>query len=142
MVKKKTKKSKPTYEYLVAKGKEYSENLRKNATIWEIKFFKSLSDLHYKFKFQFPVVLPIGKKSHKLYILDFLLTDYNLVVEIDGKFHGKKQNKRLDNLRTKRLEKSGYHVIRLFNSQISVLTIKQIDDLIKHTINVKNLNNS
>ncbi len=52
--------------------KEKAKELSKNKTKWETSLYTTLKDLHYKFKFQVPVICA---EKHG-YILDFLLTDY------------------------------------------------------------------
>jgi len=107
--------------------------LSKNKTKWESIMSKHLSDLHYKFKFQVPVIYnPVNNKTPKGYILDFLLTDYNIVIEIDGlSTHSSKTQQKADRQRTKKLQKLGYHVIRFWNKQVSTLSKENIDQIIK-----------
>lgn len=130
------------YEYLVKKGQEFSRHLREHSTTWEKSLYKTLKDLHYKFEFQVPVIC--NKK--KLYIADFLLLDYSLIIEVDGvSCHSSKEDQKADNLRTKRLKKEGYNVIRLWNSQVSRFTKEQIKQIIETKIallseNVKKAN--
>ena len=128
------------YEYLVKKGEEFSKHLRENSTIWEKSLYRTLKDLHYKFEFQVPVIVPVGK-SFRLYIVDFLLTDFNIFIEADGKFHHTKENQKKDNLRTKHLSKIGYIPLRLTNSQISVYTKEQINDIIQTKLKMLNPSN-
>ena len=110
--------------------KEKAKELSKNKTKWETSLYTTLKDLHYKFKFQVPVICA---EKHG-YILDFLLTDYNLVIEVDGNFHNFPQQRKKDNLRTRRLKKEGFHLIRLMNSQISKYSAQDIDNIIKSKI--------
>jgi len=117
--------------YLIQKGKEYSNLLKKNATIWENKFFKILKNLGYNFKFQVPVIY----KQTNLYIIDFLLTDSNIFIELDGKHHYTKENIKKDNLRTKRLKKLGFTPIRFSNKQIDQLSELDIKNIIEIKIN-------
>ena len=101
-----------------------------DSTGWEKILYKILKDLHYNFKFQVPIVVPVGK-SYKLYILDFLLTDYNIFIEADGKStHGSKEQIKKDNLRSKHLLKLGLHPLRFSNKQISAFSSKQINEII------------
>jgi len=118
--------------FLQRQSKYNREHLGK----WELILKKHLQDLGYKFKCQVPI---IAKFKHG-YIVDFLLTDYNLYIEADGKqWHSTAQQKKLDNQRTKRLMKEGYFPLRFWNSQISVFTKEQIDQVIKTKINLINL---
>lgn len=119
-----------TYEWLIAKGKEFAKDLRKKATEHERLFYKTLKDLHYKFEFQVPV---IANKKH-LYILDFLLVDYQIFIELDGSQHYTPEGMKKDNLRTRRLRKEGYEPIRFSNKQVSILSKESIDQIIKTKI--------
>jgi len=120
-------------EFLLNQGKIFAKELKEKATEWEKILYKILKDLNYKFKFQVPVVVPVGK-SYKLYILDFLLTDSNLVIEADGKFHNNPENRKKDNLRTKHLQKQGFYILRLSNKQIISFDKSQISEIIKTRI--------
>lgn len=125
-------------KYLENLGKIRAKELTQKATKWEKELYKILKDLHYKFTFQVPVI--VNKlKSPQLFILDFLLTDYNIFIELDGSQHYTKQGLKKDNLRTKKLRKEGYEPIRFPNKQISVFTKEQIDSIIKTKILVLNL---
>lgn len=119
--------------------KEKAKELSKNKTKWETSLYTTLKDLHYKFKFQVPVICA---EKHG-YILDFLLTDYNLVIEVDSvKYHNSPQQRKKDNLRTRRLKKEGFHLIRLMNSQISKYSAQDIDNIIKSKIMLIDLEKS
>ena len=129
MAKKKSNK-KDIVKFLEEKGKEFANELKDNATPWELKFKSILEELGYKFNFQVPVIC---SKKH-LYILDFLLTDYQIFIELDGSQHFTKEGKKKDNLRTKRLRKEGYEPLRFPNKQIDNLTIEQIKSIIETKI--------
>lgn len=102
---------------------------------WELILYKYLKDLGYKFKCQVPIIC---KEKHG-YIVDFLLTDYNIYCEADGKqWHSTPQQKKLDGQRTRRLIKEGYFPLRLWNKQISVFTKEEIDQIIKSKIKCLN----
>ncbi len=137
---KKTKEEKllSKIKFLENLGKQYRDNLVNNQTDYEKILYKFLKDLHYKFKFQEPVVVNKDKKP-QLFILDFLLTDYNLVIEADSvKHHSSKSDVKADNYRSKLLKQEGYYILRLFNKQISNYSKDQINDIIK--MKISNLN--
>ena len=128
------KKKGATKEFLETVGKEFAERLTRESTEWEKIMYDYLTQFGYNFKFQVPVVLEL-KKTNKLYILDFLLVDYNLVIEIDGvKYHSTKKQVKSDRSRTKNLEKAGYHVFRLWNSQVKNLSKELIKEAIDKRI--------
>lgn len=117
--------------------KERAKELFKNKTKWETSLYTTLKDLHYKFKFQEPIVT----KNNVLYIVDFLL-EGNLCIELDGSQHLTKEGRKKDNLRTRRLKKEGFHLIRLMNSQISKYSSQDIDNIIKSKIMLIDLEKS
>jgi very-short-patch-repair endonuclease len=125
------------FKFLTTLGKKFSKELTKKATKHELIFYKYLKDLHYKFKFQEPIVT----KNNVLYIVDFLL-EGNLCIELDGSQHLTKEGRKKDNLRTRRLKKEGFHLIRLMNSQISKYSAQDIDNIIKSKIMLIDLEKS
>lgn len=136
MAKRKTKKEQIEDKiiFLENLGKTYSKRNKNNATKWESSLFNTLSELHYKFKFQVPYIVN-KTKNPQLFILDFLLTDYNIILEADGKTtHSSKEQIRQDNKRTRLLKKEGFHVLRLWNKQISTFSKEVIDQIIKTII--------
>lgn len=137
MAKRKTKKEQIEDKIIFLKnlGKEYSKKNRNNANKWESSLFNTLSELHYKFKFQVPYIVN-KTKNPQLFILDFLLTDYNIILEADGKQHYTKENIKKDNKRSKFLKKEGFHILRLSNKQISSFTRSDIDQIIKTKITI------
>lgn len=134
----KKEKEENKYQFLVNLGKQYSKKLRENQTPWETKIYKILKDLHYNFKFQVPYIF----QRKKLYILDFWLVDFNIVLEIDGKStHGSKEQIKADNQRSRHLKKDGFHIVRLWNSQVSRYTEKEIKEVIDNKLKMlKDLN--
>jgi very-short-patch-repair endonuclease len=52
------------------------------------------------------------------YIADFLDTDTNTIIEIDGGYHSTGKQRKLDEERTKYLNKKGYKVVRTTNKKI------------------------
>lgn len=128
-------KSQMTYEWLVAKGREFAADLRKKATIHEKQFYKILKDLHYKFEFQVPIIT--GRKH--LYIADFVIN--NLILEINGSQHYTPEGIKKDRLRARRLKREGYHVLNLTNKQVGTFSKEQIKQLIETKISLINLEN-
>lgn len=88
---------------------ECAQSLRKNQTEAERIFWNAVRDKRlqgYKFRRQFPV----GP-----YYADFACLEAMLIVEIDGGQHS--ENKK-DEIRTARLEKEGYAVLRFWNNDV------------------------
>lgn len=112
--------------FLIQKGQEYSKNLKLNATIWEKKFISILKNLGFKFEFQVPKIY----KQNFLYIVDFIIPEYNIFIELDGQQHYRKESIKYDNKRTSHLQKMGLHPLRFSNKQVDTLTNKEINDII------------
>ena len=115
-------------------GLQYAKDLNKNKTKWEIILYSILKEAGYNFDFQRPVV--VNKlKSPQLFILDFVLIPFNLVIEVDGKStHGTKTQIKSDNRRTKLLRAEGYEILRFWNRQLDNYTKNQILDIISKRI--------
>ena len=115
-------------------GLQYAKDLNKNKTKWEIILYNILKEAGYNFDFQRPVV--VNKlKSPQLFILDFVLIPFNLILEVDGKStHGTKTQIKSDNRRTKLLKQEGYNVMRLSNSQVEHYSTSAINDIIQTRI--------
>ena len=133
---KKVKQSKQDIvKFLQEKGTQFSKELKEKATKWELMFKDILEELGYKFEFQLPIIC----NGKHLYILDFLLIDYQIFIELDGAQHFTKQGLKKDNLRTRRLRKEGYQPLRFPNKQVETLTKDQIDGIIKTKISLLKL---
>jgi len=137
-VKKKTVKTKRYSKeeriiFLKKIGETNAAGLRENSTPQEKILYKYLKELGYKFEFQVPIVISTMKVP-KLYILDFLLTTYNIFIECDGRQHNSKEGLKSDNLRSKRLATLGYIPLRFTNRQITTYTRNQIKQIIDHKI--------
>lgn len=122
-------------------GLQYAKDLNKNRTKWEIILYSILKEAGYNFDFQRPVV--VNKlKSPQLFILDFVLIPFNLVIEVDSKqWHSSSKDVKSDNRRTKLLKQEGYHMLRLFNSQIERYSKNDIHTIISQRISQLKLGN-
>ena len=138
---KKTKKQQIQDKILILENLrlQYAKDLNKNKTKREIILYSILKEANYNFDFQRPVV--VNKlKSPQLFILDFVLIPFNLVIEVDGKStHGTKAQIKSDNRRTKLLKQEGYEILRFWNSQLTNYTKNQILDIIAKRIISKSL---
>ena len=76
--------------------------------------------LGYKFRRQHP----IGN-----YIVDFYAHKLKLVIEVDGKYHEKEKQKKLDTNRTEFLEFNGLKVIRFKNKDVEKNLISVIQNI-------------
>lgn len=90
-------------------GTERARALRRNETDPEVLLWTELRDRRcngHKFRRQVPV---------DGYIADFLCRPAKLIVELDGSQH---VNSEYDRTRDKRLEQSGYRVLRFWNDEV------------------------
>ncbi|HEV8284422.1 MAG TPA: chorismate synthase [Chitinophagaceae bacterium] len=60
------------------------------------------------------------RRQHAIegYIADFVCLEQKLVVEVDGGYHNEEDQKKLDDFRTKTLQKNGYRLIRFTNEDV------------------------
>lgn len=120
-------------------GLQYAKDLNKNRTKWEIILYSILKEANYNFDFQLPVVVN-RLKSPQLFILDFVLIPFNLIIEVDSKqHHSSSKDVKSDNRRTKLLKQEGYTVLRFWNRQLDNYTKDQILDIIAKRIISKSL---
>jgi very-short-patch-repair endonuclease len=102
---------------------ENARHLRKEMTEAEEKLWKRLSKnqrLNYRFRRQHP----IGN-----FITDFYCHKARLVIEIDGKHHGKQDQALYDAHRTYQLNLLGLNVLRFSNAQVKYNIEKVIDEI-------------
>lgn len=93
---------------------KYRLELIKNKTKAEKFLINRLAEHGITFQFQ---KIFIG--NGKFYICDFYFKEINLVIELDGKVHNNKKQKRKDSKRTKWLHKNhGVEVIRFKNGYV------------------------
>ena len=85
--------------------------LRDNPTEAEMVLWKRLriKQLSVKFRRQHPI---------NIYIADFYCHEKKLVVEVDGDYHLKTDQKEYDKLRTEDIEEFGIEVIRFTNEEV------------------------
>jgi PncC family amidohydrolase len=106
------------YNYLTADPivygtlKNFVAEHRSNSTeaekiLWEIVRGKKLSG--YKFRRQHIILN---------YIADFVCLPENLIIEVDGLYHQLPENKITDKERTKRLNETGFDVLRFTNEEV------------------------
>ena len=101
---------------------ERASEMRKNPTEEEKKKWHIILK-HIKPRF-------IRQKIIGYYIVDFYCPKLKLIIEIDGEQHYIDENKDYEERRTGFLEKSGYKLLRFYNSDIN----KKINDVEKTII--------
>ena len=90
---------------------ENAKVLRNNLTADEMILWGRLKEYFpgYKFRRQHPI---------SNYIADFYCHKLKLIIEVDGAIHSSHENKKLDEIRQKNLEKLGLIVIRFNNEDV------------------------
>jgi very-short-patch-repair endonuclease len=136
VIKKKTKKQliQDKIIFLEDLGIQYAKDLVKNKTKWEVLLMNILKELNYPFQFQVPVIAN-KSKAPQLFILDFVLSPFNLVIEVDSKeHHSSSKDVKSDNRRTKLLKQEGYTILRFWNKQLERFTKEDVHTIIAQRI--------
>lgn len=101
-----------------------AQNLRKNMTDEE-------KHLWYDFLKNLPVTIN-RQKNIGNYIVDFLISSSNLVIELDGSQHWNEENKENDKKRDEYLKKTELTVLRYSNKEINENFDGVCADILKH----------
>ena len=101
-----------------------AQNLRKNMTDEE-------KHLWYDFLKDLPVTVN-RQKNIGNYIVDFLISSSNLVIELDGSQHWNEENKENDKKRDEYLKKMELTVLRYSNKEINENFDGVCADILKH----------
>lgn len=81
-----------------------------------------LNKLNIKFSHPFEI-----KNIEHFYLCDFYIPEYNLVIEVDGKYWHKYPNLReIDLIRNDELKNKGYNLIRVWENEFDLNTIKNL----------------
>ena len=86
---------------------------KKNATPAELLMIQKLKFRNIRFEFNYPVLT-----EQSFFTCDFFLPKYGLIIEIDGGIHSLEENKRKDIIKDIVYESLGYHVLRMWNSEV------------------------
>lgn len=107
--------------------REHAKENRKNPTPAEAVLWDNLRNnaLGVKFRQQHPILD---------FIVDFVCLDKKLVIEVDGGYHETEEQKYQDDLRSERLYKKGYYVLRFSNEEI-INNTDEVLSRIKEIIN-------
>lgn len=96
----------------------FRRELRRNPTVFEVEFGKELRN--HSIDFEFQVIIPP-------YILDFVIPEKMLVIEVDGSHHKIDNNQvEYDKRRTLYLEKLGFTIVRIENSDVKNWDVQNI----------------
>ena len=101
-----------------------AQNLRRNMTDEE-------KHLWYDFLKNLPVTIN-RQKNIGNYIVDFLISSSNLVIELDGSQHWNEENKENDKKRDEYLKKMELTVLRYSNKEINENFDGVCADILKH----------
>lgn len=92
----------------------FQSELKRRKTLAEAVFEAFLK--HEKIAFEFQKIVYTKKK---VYIVDFYLPFYNIIVEVDGGYHAKKGQVKKDVVRENNLKKCGFtHIFRFKNKDV------------------------
>ena len=91
--------------------KDFAKQNRKNATPAEDILWENIRNKVLGFEF---------RRQHIIadFIADFVCLDKMLVVEVDGGYHSEREQIEDDELRTERLNRLGFQVIRFTNEEV------------------------
>ena len=93
---------------------------KENATPAELLMMQKLRFRGIRFEFNYPV---LTEKS--FFTADFFLPKYGLIIELDGGIHSLEENQKKDIIKDIVYESLGYHVLRMWNSEVDTFdTIK------------------
>lgn len=95
--------------------------LLNNRTIFELNAARFLKKLGIPFIMQ-QIIYP--------YIVDFVGTDHNFILELDGTSHD--ETDEYDDRRSQYLEERGFNVYRLENHEVNVKSIQEIIDQVPY----------
>ena len=91
---------------------EFARTMRHNSTLAERKLWRHLRRPRFA-KYNFRRQQPIGT-----FIVDFVSFIIKLIVEVDGGYHDKSEQKKKDKIRTTLLHESRFTIIRFMNNAI------------------------
>lgn len=100
-----------------------------NATAAELLMMQKL--LYHKFKFTF--IYPVVFES-TFFTADFFLPQYSLLIEIDGDYHKRSDQKMRDFCKDSVYEALGYNILRIKNSQVDTFNTLKIKKFKKQNI--------
>lgn len=111
--------------------KKTIKELRRKMTIPEQKFYNECIDAGISLKYQQAEYV-----NGNIYFIDFKVSNLNIAIEIDGKYHNDAEQANKDKIRTKNLNKLKYNVFRITNAEACNKTsveyfITQLKNLIR-----------
>ena len=91
--------------------KDFAKQNRKNATLAESRLWEQIRNKNLGVEF---------RRQHIIadFIADFVCLDRMLIIEIDGGYHSERKQIEDDEIRTERLNRLGFQVIRFTNEKV------------------------
>ena len=102
--------------------KAYARENRKNMTLAERILWMSLNKKFLGHRFYRQYIISD-------YIVDFLCHEEGLIIEVDGGYHSEPRQAEDDEIRSRRLENMGFHVLRFSNEEI-LNNLEDVEDRI------------
>lgn len=97
----------------------FIRNLKDSATDAELKFMEIARAKKIKLEFQYKIdVYDRDGRIKQFFIVDFCDVIHRIVFEVDGEYHNTKEQQKKDWMRTKILNRLGYRVFRISNSDV------------------------
>ena len=105
---------------MLAVSSGFQKELLEKATSAELKFkhIAELKKLPLHFQYQINIINKEGTRIERFYFADFVDKRYNLIFEVDGEYHYTKEQRKKDFIRTKDLQKLGYKIFRISNTDV------------------------
>ena len=111
------------------RNRKNAKSMRRVMTDAELKLWNELR-AHRLMGLGFRRQVPIAG-----YIVDFACSANKLIVELDGSQHGEDNSAQADAVRTARLERDGWTVLRFWNDDV----LRDIDNVCQHIVIVAGL---
>jgi very-short-patch-repair endonuclease len=91
--------------------KDFAKQNRKNATLAESRLWEQIRNKNLGVEF---------RRQHIIadFIADFVCLDRMLIIEIDGGYHSERKQIEDDEIRTERLNRLGFQIIRFTNEKV------------------------
>jgi len=102
-------------------GKKFAKELARKATPSEKQFKRKLLSINISFSFQKPF-----SNNKKLYIADFFIPSFSLIIELDGGYHNTEEQMQYDEDRDIWFKRHGFNVWRMTNEKSRKITKDEI----------------
>ena len=100
-----------------------------NPTPAELLMIQKLIFRNIRFSFVYPVVL-----ESRFFTADFFIPKYGLLIEIDGGYHSRPDQKMRDTMKDVVYEALGYNILRIKNEEVDTFDTRKIKSYAKNKI--------